>query len=239
MSTEPNHESTDGKTATQLTQLTQFSQADTAVAGTSSPSPEDSDSGSGSEDSGSNVDSDECSMDSLGDSMTTDDTTSLTTTSLVDAEKMCNGIMSFVRAFKADISKLEMKNKKLLSSLAKAKRGENDAVEKLIEVEDKNIKLQEKLNEMEQCGGARDFMALKGKCHDLEKQIVDILDIHAEKEKRFEDYQAKREKQIVKILENRMEKNQHFDDLQAKMEKLQLESQKKLQELIQLRPNKL
>ncbi|CCX32711.1 Protein of unknown function [Pyronema omphalodes CBS 100304] len=100
MSAEPNHEEINRKEATQ---------ADTAVPEISVPG------------------SDECSMDSSSDSMTTGtaDSTSLATTSLVDSEKMCND----------------------------AKRGEEDAVKKPIKVEDKNIKPQVKLNGMEQCGG--------------------------------------------------------------------------------------
>lgn len=91
MSAEPNHEEINRKEATQ---------ADTAVPEISVPG------------------SDECSMDSSSDSMTTGtaDSTSLATTSLVDSEKMCNGIMGIVQAFKADISRLEMENNKLLES---------------------------------------------------------------------------------------------------------------------------
>ncbi|KAI5800904.1 hypothetical protein FPQ18DRAFT_413555 [Pyronema domesticum] len=129
------------------------------------------------------------------------------------------------------LTEVKDKNIKLQESLEKAKRGEDDAVKKFKEVKDKNIKLQEQLDEMAQCGGARDFVALKGKFYDLEKKIVDILDNQAKKVQCFEDYKAKMEKRIIEILENQTEKNQHFDNLQAKMEKLQMEIQQKHQEI--------
>jgi hypothetical protein len=96
--------------------------------------------------------------------------------SLADTEKMFNNVFGqLMQGYKADIARLQMENKKLSESLAGAKRREVDAVKKLAEVEGKNTKPQEKLNEMEQCPGARDIMALKGKCDGLEKQILDIL----------------------------------------------------------------
>ncbi|KAI5798428.1 hypothetical protein FPQ18DRAFT_376130 [Pyronema domesticum] len=143
-----------------------------------------------SEDSG----SERCSTDSSSDSMTTADTTSLDTTSLADTEKMFNTLSQLMQGYKADIVRLEMENKKLSESLAGAKSREDDAVKK-------NIKLQEKLDEMEQCGGARDIVALKGKCDGLEKQILDILHIQEKKDpgQIFEDYQQKMEKRIVEV----------------------------------------
>ncbi|KAI5820540.1 hypothetical protein BZA77DRAFT_79881 [Pyronema omphalodes] len=155
-------------------------------------------------------------------------TTSLATASLVDAEKMCNGIMGIVQAFKADISRLELDDKKLLEGLADAKREEETAGKKLTELltksessgpmddEYQNTAPQENLNGMEEYGGPRYLVVLKRKYDEMQKRIVDILDNHSEKERSLKDHQMKMRMQICHL---------------ERMEKLQLESQQKRQKI--------